>query len=87
MTDFIDVLVVDDHPLFRDGLVGLLSTVSDVEVIGAVGTGDEAVRAAALDQPDVVLMDLNLPGMPGLEATRRHRHRRRARGPHPDDGR
>ncbi len=67
----IRVVVVDDHPLFRDGLVGLLRTVDDVEVVGAVGTGDEAVRMAVEASPDVVLMDLNLPGMPGLEATRR----------------
>jgi DNA-binding NarL/FixJ family response regulator len=64
------VLVVDDHPLFRDGLVGLLRTVPDMEVVGAVGTGEEAVELAVREAPDVVLMDLNLPGMPGLEATR-----------------
>lgn len=67
----IRVLVVDDHPLFRDGLTGLLATVSDVEVVAAVGDGDEAVRRAVELQPQVVLMDLNLPGTPGLEATRR----------------
>ncbi len=65
------VLVVDDHPLFRDGLVGLLRTVDDMEVIGGVGNGDDAVRVAVDERPDVVLMDLNLPGMPGIEATRR----------------
>jgi len=64
-------LVVDDHPLFRDGLVALLDTLPDIEVVGAVGTGEDAVRAVATDAPDIVLMDLNLPGMPGLEATRR----------------
>ena len=67
----IAVLVVDDHPLFRDGLTALLATVADLEVVGAVGTGEEAVAAARALQPDVVLMDLNLPGTPGLEATRR----------------
>lgn len=67
----IRVLVVDDHPLFRDGLSGLLATVDDVEVVGAAANGDEAVRATLETRPDVVLMDLNLPGMPGLEATRR----------------
>jgi DNA-binding NarL/FixJ family response regulator len=67
----IRVVVVDDHPLFRDGLVGLLATVDDVEVVGAVGTGEDAVRVCTDTSPDVVLMDLNLPGMPGLEATRR----------------
>ena len=71
----IRALVVDDHPLFRDGLVALLGTVPDVEVVGAVGTGEDAVRAVTGEAPgrapDIVLMDLNLPGMPGLEATRR----------------
>jgi DNA-binding NarL/FixJ family response regulator len=67
----IRVLVVDDHPLFRDGLVGLLDTVDDVEVVAAVGDGDAAVRRGAELAPDVVLMDLNMPGLPGLEAIRR----------------
>lgn len=67
----IRALVVDDHPLFRDGLAGLLATVDDVEVVAAVGDGETAVRRCAELAPDVVLMDLNLPGLPGLEATRR----------------
>jgi DNA-binding NarL/FixJ family response regulator len=66
----IRVLVVDDHPLFRDGLVGLLATVAEVEVVDAVGDGESAVRRSAELAPDVVLMDLNLPGLPGLEAIR-----------------
>jgi DNA-binding NarL/FixJ family response regulator len=67
----IRALVVDDHPLFRDGLVALLATLPDVEVVASVGTGEDAVRSVATHAPDIVLMDLNLPGMPGLEATRR----------------
>lgn len=67
----IRVLVVDDHPLFRSGLTGLLQTVDDIDVVGDAGDGEEAVRRAAALSPDVVLMDLNLPGVPGIEATRR----------------
>jgi DNA-binding NarL/FixJ family response regulator len=67
----IRVVVVDDHPLFRDGLTGLLATVADVEVVASVGDGEDAVRRSAELAPDVVLMDLNLPGLPGLEAIRR----------------
>ena len=67
----IRVLIVDDHPLFRDGLRGLLATVEDVEVVDAVGDGVAAVQRSLELAPDVVLMDLNLPGLPGLEATRR----------------
>lgn len=67
----VTVLVVDDHPLFREGLAALLATVPDVDVAGAVGSGEEAVRFVRDHAPDIVMMDLNLPGMPGLEATRR----------------
>jgi DNA-binding NarL/FixJ family response regulator len=66
----IRVLVVDDHPLFRDGLAGLLATVDDVEVVDAVGDGETAVRRSAELAPDVVLMDLDMPVLDGIEATR-----------------
>jgi DNA-binding NarL/FixJ family response regulator len=64
------VCIVDDHPVFRAGLAGLLATLPDVEVTGSFGTADEALRAIAAEPPDVVLMDLNLPGTSGVEATR-----------------
>lgn len=67
----IQVLVVDDHPLFRDGLTGLLATVDDVEVVGTAGDAETAVRRCAELEPDVVLMDLTMPGLPGLEGIRR----------------
>ncbi|MBO0979168.1 response regulator transcription factor [Microbacterium sp. SD291] len=66
----IRVVVVDDHPLFRDGLNALLATLPDVEVVGSVADGGSAVRLCADQRPDVVLMDLNLPGISGFEATR-----------------
>ncbi|TFV86247.1 response regulator transcription factor [Blastococcus sp. CT_GayMR16] len=67
----IRVLVVDDHPIVRQGLSSLLGTVTDMSVVGSAGDGETAVRLAVQHRPDVVLMDLNLPGVPGLEATRR----------------
>jgi len=64
------VLIVDDHPLFRDGLRGLLETADDIEVVGEAASGDEAVGLARHFEPEVILMDLNLPGLHGIEATR-----------------
>jgi DNA-binding NarL/FixJ family response regulator len=64
------VLIVDDHPLFRDGLAGLLATLPEMEVTGTAGTAEEAVEALSCAAPDVVLMDINLPGASGVEATR-----------------
>jgi DNA-binding NarL/FixJ family response regulator len=64
------VLIVDDHPVFRDGLAGLLATMPDVDVAGSVGSAEDALDFVRTDAPDVVLMDLNLPGVPGVEATR-----------------
>ena len=64
------VLIVDDHPIFRDGLAGLLATLPEVEVTGATGSAEEALEAIRRTTPDVVLMDINLPGASGVEATR-----------------
>jgi DNA-binding NarL/FixJ family response regulator len=65
------VLVADDHPLFRDGLRALLASADDAELVGEAASGEEAVSLAAELQPDVVLMDVKMPGMGGVEATRR----------------
>jgi DNA-binding NarL/FixJ family response regulator len=64
------VLVVEDHPLFRKGVVALLDAVDDLAVVGTAASGEEAVERVAELAPDVVLMDLQLPGMSGIEATR-----------------
>jgi DNA-binding NarL/FixJ family response regulator len=65
------VLVVDDHPLYREGLITALSTMDDVEVVGEAADGETAVAEAARLDPDVVVMDLHMPGTNGIEATRR----------------
>ncbi len=67
----IRVLVVDDHPLFRHGLAGMLGIADDMVLADAVGDAETAVERCLELAPDVVLMDLNLPGMPGVEAIRR----------------
>jgi DNA-binding NarL/FixJ family response regulator len=64
------VLIVDDHPIFRDGLTSALGGVDDIEVVGSAEDGERAVAAVARLHPDVVLMDLNMPGAGGIEATR-----------------
>ena len=65
------ILVAEDHPLFRKGMISLLSSVAEFEVVGEATTGEEAVACAAELQPDVVLMDLQMPNVNGIEATRR----------------
>lgn len=67
----IKLLLVDDHDLVRSGLRRLLEEETDFEVVGEVGTGEQALQAVRTTKPDVVLMDINMPGMGGLEATRR----------------
>ena len=70
MTDQIRVLIADDHPVFRDGLASLLATQPDVDVVGTAGDGAEAVGLATELAPDVVVMDLQMPEMNGIDATR-----------------
>ena len=71
MTAPIRVLIADDHPLFRDGLAALLTDGPGTELAGAAATGAEAVDLARETEPDLVLMDLHMPVMNGIEATRR----------------
>lgn len=66
----IQLLIADDHPVFRFGLKALLSTEADMQVIGEAADGREAVKLAAELTPDVVLMDINMPELNGIEATR-----------------
>jgi DNA-binding NarL/FixJ family response regulator len=65
------VLIADDHPLFRHGIHTLLDAAADVEVVGEATTGEEAVAMAVALQPDLILMDVQMPGASGIEATRR----------------
>jgi len=71
MDEPIRILVADDHAGFRSGLDALLATQPDLRVVGDAATGDEAVARALALQPDVVLMDINMPGIDGIAATRR----------------
>lgn len=70
-SDKIRVLIVDDHPMVRDGLRSMLLTVDDLEVVGEAGTAREAVAQAEALQPDVVLLDIQLPDEDGLTVLRR----------------
>jgi len=67
------VLLADDHPVVRRGLAALLGTLPDFEVVGEAVDGEEAIREAQLTRPDVVLMDVRMPGTDGVAATRRLR--------------
>ena len=74
MEDSIRVLIADDHPLFRDGMRGLLGSLPDMEVVGEASSGEQAIELARELQPDVILMDIKMPGINGIEATREILH-------------
>ena len=69
--DALRVLIADDHPLFREGLRVLVDSAEDMTVVGEAETGTDAVAQTLKTQPDIVLMDLNMPRLGGVEATRR----------------
>lgn len=71
MPERIRVLLADDHAILRAGLRALLETEADMEVVGEAATGDEAIELARALRPNVVVMDLSMPGLGGLDATRR----------------
>jgi DNA-binding NarL/FixJ family response regulator len=70
MKDTFRVLIADDHPLFREGMRGRLDRVGDIAVVGEAASGEEAVELARKLEPHVVLMDIKMPGLNGIEATR-----------------
>lgn len=71
MSDSITVLLVDDHAMVRQGVRAFLVTQGDITVVGEAGSGEEAIKLAAQHIPDIILMDLIMPNMDGVEATRR----------------
>jgi DNA-binding NarL/FixJ family response regulator len=70
----IRVLIADDHIFYREGVRAMLSTLGEIEVVGEAATGDEAIMRAQALLPDVILMDIKMPGPNGIEATRRILH-------------
>lgn len=71
MTEAIRVLIADDHTIFREGLAALLESVPDVEVVGTAATGRESIEQAQSLMPDIILLDIMMPDLTGIEAARR----------------
>ena len=69
-TNKIRILLVDDHQLIRDGVKSMLDNTMDIQVIGSVQSGEDSINAARENRPDVILMDIMMGGMTGIEATR-----------------
>jgi DNA-binding NarL/FixJ family response regulator len=70
----IRVFIADDHPFYREGVRTMLSVATGIEIVGEAASGDETIRQVERLQPDVILMDLKMPGVNGIEATRRILH-------------
>jgi DNA-binding NarL/FixJ family response regulator len=70
MSNLIELLVVDDHILFRRGLIGLLGEQPDLRIVGEAGNGQDAIELGKQRQPDVILMDVHMPGMDGIKAVK-----------------
>lgn len=69
--DLLSIFIVDDHTMVRRGLRRILESVEQIRIVGEAGAGLEAVTFVAAIKPDLVLMDISLPGISGIEATRR----------------
>jgi DNA-binding NarL/FixJ family response regulator len=72
--ELIQILLADDHTLFRNGMQALLGLYPDIQVVGEASTGEEAILKSEELQPDIILMDIRMPGINGIEATRRIIH-------------